>query len=44
MTFFDQWDPNTAPLIEEVCGPQGGTMLKTKTHLVIFYESIMVSL
>ena len=26
--FFDEWDPNTATLIEEMCSPQGGVSEK----------------
>ena len=44
ITCFDQWDPSTATLIEEVCEPQGISMWKNKPHLVTFHESILLSI
>ena len=41
--FFDQWNPCTVTPMEEVCGPQRGTMLKNKPHLVTFHEGTLVS-
>ena len=41
--FFEQWDSSTATRMEEVCGLQR-RLLKNKTHLVTFHESIMVNL
>ena len=41
--FTCQWAVNTATLMEKVYGLQGG-LLKNKTHLITFNESIWVSL
>ena len=41
--FFNQWDTNTATPMEEVYEQQWG-LLKNKPHLVVFHESILLSL
>ena len=41
--FINQWDPSKTRLMEELCKLQGGPVLKGKTHLFTFYESILVS-
>ena len=41
--FFDQWDLSSIILMEEMRGPQRRTMLKNKSYLVSFNNSILVS-